>query len=162
MHHRQKENDVSDFTQTKLAGTQVLVEGTDNRGFWGQQVLDSTQWEGIKARDVHSEALAKVDEAIATLIAPVTAAIEAATEATKPAELDPLFYVVESEETEHVAGSPRLLSKLNPDSVILRALEEGLGDRLIWVNDKLTVTAQPVPVADKTPLVPGDAVSPEA
>ena len=139
------------FTTIALTGNKVLVEGTDVRGLSDSQVVDSTQWDRVKSHSTYKVALAAVDDAIATLIAPITAAVEAANEAAKPATLDPLLYFVEQDEIEHVAGQQKMLTKLNADSVILRAIEEGQGDRLLWVQHQLVLSAAPV-----TPVVPGD------
>lgn len=135
---------MSRFTTTELAGGQVLIEGTDVRGTAGQQVVHGTQWATVKAAGNQDAALKLVDDAIAALVAPITAAIVQAKSLTAAPVLDPLFYVVDQEEVEHVFGAPRLLTKLSPDSVLLRVIEGGHDDRLIWINGNLTVTAAPV------------------
>lgn len=140
----------ANFRTTELADNTVLVEGTDVRGTEGQQVINPYAWVELKLRNEEKEAVASVDDAIKSLVAPITAAIEAANRRLTRPELDPLSYVTLSEGTEAVAGAPRELVKLDSDSVILRALEEGQGDRLIWVSGKLTLTkpstSAPAPV----------------
>lgn len=143
------------FTLTKLAGSGTLVEGTDTRGNYGQALLDSSQWDEIKRHDLHQEAVASIDDAIAALVAPITEAIESARSKVAAPELDPLLYVVEQEGEDHVPGAPRIVSKLNPDSVVLRAIEEGADDRLLWLNDRLVLAAEPVRPAT-TPAEAGE------
>lgn len=135
------------FKLTELAGTAVLVEGKDVRGTEGTEILDNSQWEDYKRRNDFDDALALVDEAIAALVAPITDAVKAANKKLAVPALDPLFYVVDNEETEHVSGQPRQITKLNRDSILLRAIEQGQEDRLIWVNDELVVTKAPVVTA---------------
>lgn len=146
---------MSRFTTTPLAGGQVLIEGTDVRGKQDQEVVDGRQWAEVKARGNQAEALALVDAAIEALVAPITEAVEQANAMLAAPKLDPLFYVVEQEEVEHTHGRPELLTKLSRDSVILRAIEEGHEDRLIWIKGSLTVTAESV-VATPAPVPPAD------
>lgn len=129
------------FTTTALTGNQVLVEGTDIRNHDGQQVVDATQWNNIKSHDTFQTALDAVDDAIAALIAPITEAAKAANKALEAPAMDPLLYVTETEEVEGVEAQRGITTKLNEDSVILRAIEEGFGDRLIWINGSLVLTA---------------------
>ena len=132
------------FTTIALTGNKVLVEGTDVRGLSDSQVVDSTQWDRVKSNASYKTALSAIDDAIATLVAPITAAVDAANAIAKPATLDPLLYVVEQDAVEHVAGQQQMLTKLNSDSVILRAIEEGKADRLLWVQHQLVLSAAPV------------------
>lgn len=134
------------FQLTPLAGNAVLVEGTDVRGNTGSEVLDSTIWENAKRDAQYVSAIAGVDAAIAEVLAPIQAAADKANELNKPISLDPLFYVVQREGVEHVEGSPSVTLKLDRDGVILRAIEEGHENRLLWVNGELVVTAAPVQV----------------
>jgi hypothetical protein len=142
------------LTKTPLTGDQVLIDGTDVRNQFGSMIVDSSQWEGIKRHAQFHEALELVDAAIETLVAPIQAAMDAANEIGKAPELDPLLYYVEREGVEGTESVRPIVSKLNPDSVILRALEEGLHNRLIWVNDRLVLTAAPVSYVSAPPAPP--------
>lgn len=136
---------MSTFTQTALTGNEILIEGVDRRGHAGEQVVFSTQWEDIKRHASYHTALTLVDDAIAALVAPIQAAVDEVNAVMAVPELDPLLYYVEHDEVEGVESTPAIISKLSTDSIILRALEEGLEDRLIWVQGKLVLTANPVP-----------------
>lgn len=131
------------FTTTALANGSVLVEGTDVRGVTGQQVLVPTKWVELKRKNEVSTAVAGIDAAIEALVAPITAAVEAANAVIKAPSLDPLAYVVEGKDVEHQHGSKATLVKLDADSIIVRAIEEGASDRLIWVNGSLALTSAP-------------------
>lgn len=130
------------FTTTELADGQIIVEGTDVRGNEGQMVVNGSQWFALKRRTAHSEAVTRIDDAIAELVAPIQAAVDAANETLRLPELDPLLYIVEQEEKEGVPFQQKITTKLNHDSVILRAIETGQDNRLIWVNGVLVLTAQ--------------------
>ena len=142
------------FTLTPLAGTQTLVEGTDVRGNFGQMVVDNSQWESIKRRTEHVSAVAEVDAAIEAFLAPIQEAVDKANAKLAAPKLDAMLYVVEREGTEHVAGQSEIVTRLSTDSVILRAIEEGKTDRLIWLNDQLVLTAEAVAPAPEVE-VPG-------
>jgi hypothetical protein len=147
---------------TKLAGSQVLVEGRDPRGVEGQEILDSTEWDSWKAHNKKKNVVAEVDAEIEAFLAPLTAAFDKleAAASDKP-ELDPLFYVTEGEDVEAVAGESKTITRISRDSAILRAIESGQQNRLVWVKDRLVITAEPVqytapapvatPVPDETP-----------
>jgi len=140
------------FKTIALAGNKVLVRGTDVTGSEGQEVLDSTQWLELNQKDVHGAAHAKFNEAVEAFFAPITDAIDELEAAHRIENaVDPLFYVVKGEAVEAVAGEAQEIIELNRDSVILRAIEEGQSDRLVWVNNHLEVTAAPVASASAAP-----------
>lgn len=130
------------FTRTNLVGDDVLVEGTDVRNVDGSMVVNAKQWLHIKRHNSFQAALTSVDDAIEALLAPVQAAIDDAQASLKRPEMDSLLYVVEQEEVVGTEPQHRVITKLSPDSVILRVLEDGQDDRLIWVNDRLVLTAE--------------------
>ncbi len=150
---------MSRFTITPLAGSGVLVEGEDVRGYMDQEVLNPTVWEGLKLREKHADAVAKVDAAIEALVAPIMEAAAEANAVLSAASLDPLLYVVEQEQVENVPGQPQILRKLDRDSIVLRAIEEGAEDRLLWINGHLQLTAQPVTPAVPEVTEPGESPS---
>lgn len=131
------------FTTTELANDRVLVEGTDVRGREGQQVLDASTWFERKRRTEVSAAHDAFDAKVAEFFAPIEEAA-AQLEAAHRIEIDPLLYVVEQEEVEGRAPQAERLVQLDNASAILRAIETGNTDRLIWVNGELTITAKPV------------------
>jgi len=132
------------FTTTDLTGDRVLVTGVDIRGVTGEVVVDATQWRQIKRHQTKKEAAREVETAIETLLAPIQAAIDSAKSKLELPKIDPLLYYVEQEGSEGVRPTPERTIKLTHDSVILRAIEEGHENRLVWVNNTLELTAAPV------------------
>lgn len=137
---------MTQFTTTKLAGGQVLIEGTDRRGATGEQVVDGREWAEINGTDVHSEAHAAFEAAVEEFFKPLTDAAEALEEAHK-VQPDDLFFVVKGEDVDAVQAEAKEIIALSNDSVILRAIEVA-PERLIWVDKKLVVTE---PVATEAP-----------
>jgi len=127
------------FDTTRLVGSRVMVVGTDTFGTKGQTVLDSTQWDEVKGNTAYDQALEAFDAAVADFFAPIIEAADAATAATISKPQDPSSYVVLSEAVEGVAGKPAQLVHLNNDSIVLRLIESGDEDRLVWVDGGLEV-----------------------
>lgn len=149
------------FNITELANDNVLVEGTDVRGNDGQQVLQASQWFERKRRQEVAQAHDEFDASVEAFFAPIAEAAAALEEAHK-LQIDPLLYVVEQEAVEGRAPQAERLVQLDTASVILRAIEGGHTDRLIWVNGELTVTAKPVsaPAAPVVPAPPAEDTDP--
>lgn len=130
------------FNVIALAGCDFLVEGTDFRGRTGETVIAAPAWVDYKATTEVDTAKAEFDAAIREFYAPVLDATSALREAREQEEYgDPLSVILLDEGTPASAGSPRRELHLDPGSKILRAIEEGLTDRLIWVGDELALTA---------------------
>lgn len=127
---------------TRLAGSRALVQGTDFTGTIGKQVISSAEWDEYKASNKFDDLTASFNEKIAAFFAPITDAIDEMNELSEQEALgDPAFYVQRQEAVEATAGQPEILQQLSYDSVVLRLIEEGKTDRLIWVNDKLEILA---------------------
>lgn len=145
------------FTTTALANSRVLVEGTDVRGTSGQQVVRSDQWDAINHRTAHDKAVRDFDQEVEKFFAPLTEAMDQLAQVHKTST-DPLLYIVESEGSPGIEASEERLVHLDRDTVILRAIETGHSDRLIWVNEMLELTAAPsvdsAPTADEGPEDP--------
>lgn len=130
------------FTTKKLVGHRTLVQGTDGAGVSGQQVLDSRQWDELNGHGEFDKAAKAFDAAVDEFFAPITKAAEAAEAAAQKPGDDPATYVVVNEGVAATAGEQRVVALLSHDSTVLRLLEEGKHDRLVWVNDSLEVTAE--------------------
>lgn len=126
------------FTTTRLTGHRVLVEGTDIRGNEGTTVLDSQQWDDLAAHSQYHQDVDAFDAAVEEFFAPLTTAAEALEAKRQQAE-DPLTYVVMSEGVDGQEARAEVRVRLSNDSILLRLLEAGDTDRLIWVNDTLEV-----------------------
>lgn len=134
------------FTITELTGHKYLVDGTDVRGFGGQQIIDSTEHDLLIERDRLNKAHDVFDSKVEDFFAELTEAVDELNKAHTQVEIDPLLYIVEQEGTEGVEAQQQVVRQLNPDTVILRAIIGGHQDRLIWVNNELVLTKTPVVV----------------
>lgn len=126
------------FKQMKLTGERVLVSGTDTVGTENSTVLDASQWYEIQALQAHNEAHSEFDSAVEDFFAPLTEAIDKL-ESAGVKQVDPISYVTIHEGSEGTPGTDAVTLKLTADSIVLRLLEQGDTDRLIWVGDKLEV-----------------------
>lgn len=129
------------FDTLELSNEQYLVSGTDIRGNWGEQVIDGSQWNEIKRASGTDEAKAAMEEAIEKFFEPLSKALDEYSEAKAP-KVDDLAVVVLSEGSPGVDPSVRQVVHLWPDSQVLRAIDEGKTDRLIWVDGRLVITAK--------------------
>ena len=124
------------FNTTKLAGHRVLVDDGVTGG--SKTVLDSTEWDHIKLSQKANSAESDFDAAVTAFFAPLTDAAQAFGKAAAP-KLDPRFYMVEGENVEGVEAQSVRLNMLNRDSVILRIIEAGNTDQLVWVGDTIEI-----------------------
>jgi hypothetical protein len=126
------------FNTKKLTGSRVVVEGTDLAGNSGTTVVSSAQWDEINQRGEFSQAQQAFDDAVEEFFAPLTEAAEKlANSVSRPT--DSISYVVQQEEIVGQAAQPQVLVRLSHDSIVLRLIESGNTDRLVWVGDKLEV-----------------------
>jgi hypothetical protein len=128
------------FKTNILVGERVLVSGTDVTGESGKTIVDATQWNELALRKDVSKATADFDAAVEAFYAPLTDAADAAEQAFKGNKPDDASaYVVIQEEVPATPGQVGHTVRLTRDSVILRLIEEGNTDRLVWVDDQLEV-----------------------
>ena len=140
---------MSNFTTTALANENFLVEGTDVRGKYGECIIDGGEWLAIKRALGTDTAKAELDAAIEEVFKPFVEAADAFATAKAPV-VDALSVVVLDEGTTGEPAREREVVVLGQSSQILRAIEEGATDRLLWVDGSLVITAAPaeVPVPD--------------
>lgn len=138
------------FTTTPLASNLVLVEGTDARGNEGQTTVDATEWNFLADRARIEQAHSAFDDKVEAFFADLTSAADELEQAHR-VELDPLLFIVEQEASEGSAPSVQHTRALQPGTVILRAIEQGHSNRLLWVKDELVLTAKPI---EQTPAAP--------
>lgn len=129
---------MAQFTLQNLTNDRVLVKGTDASGTTGTTVLFATEWRSIKAHKDYQSATADFEAKVEEFFAPLTEAAEKLNAAHAP-KVDPITYVVLEEGVEATAGAERTVLKLGRDSVVLRLIEAGDFDRLVWVDDSLEV-----------------------
>lgn len=123
------------FNVQTMLGQQAVVSGTDINGNAGTTTVSTAQWEELNGRSGFSKAEAEFDKAVEDFFAPLTQAAEKATAALAGKTQDPVEFVVLNEATEGVKAKPATIVALSKDSIILRLIEEGNTDRLVWVND---------------------------
>ena len=122
------------FTIQTMLGNTALVSGTDLAGNTGKQLVSTTQWEDLQARKDFSSATEDYDKAVEKFFAPLVEAGEKVKEAVTRKQ-DAAEYVVISEGVESVSGQPAQIVQLSKDSMILRFIEEGNTDRLVWIDE---------------------------
>lgn len=130
---------MSSFTTVALTGDRVLVKGTDRFGTAGQTVLEGFAWSQVKRHKAFKSAEATFDSAVEDFFAPLMAAADQLEESLAVKQPDPDTYVVLDEGVEASPGKDREVIHLDPDSVVLRLIEAGQTDRLVWVMDRLEV-----------------------
>ena len=124
------------FTVQHMVGNEALVTGTDIAGNSGRTTVNTTQWLELQARTNFSAAAEDFDREVEAFFKPLTKAAKKLQKKVAAAEQqDPIAYVVLKEGTEAVAPEPAQIVELSRDSIILRLIEEGQTDRLVWVDD---------------------------
>ena len=131
------------FKTTRLANHRVLVKGTDQFGTTNQTVLDSTQWDGIQAKVNQTTAEDQFNAAVEEFYAPLLEKIDAIVAAEEKSIVDDAYVLTVGETVDAVEAVEPTVYRLSQDSAILRLIEEGRSDRLVWVNDTLEIIAEP-------------------
>lgn len=123
------------FHVQNMIGGQALVSGTDKLGNEGKTVVSTTQWDELNARSNFSKATEDFNAAVEEFFAPLTEAAKKAERELNRQKQDPAEYVVLTEGTEGAEAKPAEIIQLTRDSIILRLIEEGDTDRLMWVDE---------------------------
>jgi len=150
------------FTITRLIGSRALVRGTDVTGNEGETVLSTEQWDELNQHKEFDAASSDFEKAVEEFFAPLTKAAEAmGKKLERPT--DELDYIVISEGTDAVAGTPAHVVQLNADSKVLRLIEAGNDQRLIWVMDHLEIldVDTTAPVAAVADVLGGEVIDTE-
>lgn len=137
------------FKTQALTGNRVIVSGTDVNGVQNQTVVDGAEWASIKAERNFGDAEAAFGASVEEFFAPLLEAAEAMGKALE-VPTDELEYLVISEGVEATPGTEAHVVRLSRDSQILRLIEEGDSDRLVWVGDDLEILAAE-PVIEESP-----------
>ena len=132
------------FNVTELAGHRALVTGDANQ----QCILDTTERDELRLIMQNREIDEMFDENIEGFFAPLTRAAELhdrrhelLAQQFNQAD-DPAFSLVLKEAVEGVEGVEEERVILSHDSVVLRLIDSGRTDRLVWVgNDRIEVVA---------------------
>ena len=132
------------FNVTELAGHRALVTGDANQ----QCILDTTERDELRLLIENREVDQMFDEDIEDFFAPLTRAAELhdrhhelLAQQFNQAD-DPAFSLVLKEAVEGVEGVEEERVVLSHDSVVLRLIDSGQTDRLVWVgNDHIEIVA---------------------
>lgn len=127
------------FSTTKLLNGRVLVRGTDRFDVTGETVLSSEQWDEVNAHKQYDLAADAYDRAVEEFFAPIMEAGEQLEKAVSRKPQDSVGYVVLREPVEGVQPEPGHIVKLNKASIVLRLIEQGSYDRLVWVGTELEI-----------------------
>ena len=134
------------FSITHLANDRALVTGNDGADT-KKAVLDASEYNYLVRRAEVEAAQGKFDAAVEAFHAPLTSAAEEL-EKARAEVLDPIAYFVEREAIEGAEAKPALVRHLSKDTVILKLIEAGRSDRLVWVGDTIEVTKYVAPVVE--------------
>ena len=127
------------FYLTMLAGNQALIMGDKSKQ---RCMLDATQWIQIKQHQARIEAEEVFDATVEEFYKPLTeAAGEYESRLGQIMKADPAFEYVLQPGAEGTEKTSREVYYLDNASAILRMIESGNTDRLIWVNDQILITA---------------------
>lgn len=151
---------MSQFSITRLAGGRAVVKGQDFNGVENSIVVSTAQWDEVTGHDQYSKARDAFDRAVESFFAPLEKAADALEQAMARPE-DPAGYVVLQEGQEAQPAVREHLVRLSHDSIVLRLVEQGDYDRLMWVKDNLEVI-EAVPSAGAGVSVSDDGTSADA
>lgn len=135
---------MSTFAIQKLASERALVTGHDEYGKPRRTILSTLEYSEVKAEHAKQIAVEDFDAAIEEFYAPIIEAAEAIKRSVDQVE-DPDFFVETQAESEGTPAQPRVVRRLQRDTVILRLIESGNTDRLIWVDDTIEILAYEAP-----------------
>lgn len=130
---------MASFTKLNLSNNRVVVKGTDNEGNYGETVVSNAEWTEVQRRNEHSVAHVDFDAAVEEFFKPLTEAAEALELTFNDQSRDPLGFVTLQEGVAPTQGQDEVVIRLSKDSTILRCLDEGHDDRLVWVNSELEI-----------------------
>lgn len=126
------------FSIKRLTGHRAVVSGKDSAGTEGTCVVDTYQWDSINAHDKQHVADELFGAVVEKFFSPITAAAEKLSQAVADVA-DEDEFVVLHEAVEAQPGRPADVVRLTRDSMILRFVESGNTDRLVWVGDELEI-----------------------
>lgn len=125
------------FTVTYLAGDRALVQEDTH-----QIILDAEEYLAMKLRQEKTGLIAQYDQSVADFFKPLTdMADKIKSVEEQENRIDPDFHFVLAEGTEGEEPVRREVYRLEKDTVILRLIEEGRTERLIWIGDQLEILA---------------------
>ena len=122
------------FTLKYLTDNRVYVYGTNDAGMQHETILDGTVLREIHKHYLEHKAGDAYDRTVEQFFAPLTDAAGMLQMVQQPLKEDPAFVYVVEEGVEPIKGVEPEAYKLDHDGAVLRLLEAGNVDRLIWVT----------------------------
>lgn len=129
---------MSTFNKQQLANERALITGKDDAGENHKVIVSTLDYNQRNQRNKVELAQEAFDSAVEEFYAPILEAAEAANQSVVPTR-DPAFFDVISEGSEGVPAQREHVERLPQDTVVLRLIEAGRTDRLIWVGDTIEV-----------------------
>ena len=126
------------FTTTRLSGQRVLVTGATQEQ---HTILSAAEWDSVKVNTQIKALEEGFDTEVEKFFAPIVEAsekMEQAFAATLP-KVDPDRVIVLKEATEGTPETPAEVLVLSDHSLILKLIDEGKTDRLIWVGSSIEI-----------------------
>lgn len=124
------------FKATALMGDRYHVSGTDSLGTAGSTVVDGSQWNQVVGWAKSKQAQLSFDTVVDEFFAPLLTAVK---EMEQEHTADSISTMVLEEGTEGSTGVPAKVVTLSKDSIVLRLIEDGETNRLLWINDCLEI-----------------------
>ena len=125
------------FTITYLADDRALVQEDTH-----QIILDAEEYLAMKLHQEKTGLIAQYDQSVADFFKPLTDMADKIKGVEEQENrIDPDFHVVLAEGTEGEEPIRREVYRLEKSTVILRLIEEGRTERLIWIGDDLEILA---------------------
>ena len=128
------------FELTELVHDRIRVKGTDKFGATGEEVLYVRQLNEINELVEHEMVHDAFDAKVTEFFAPLTEAAAALKADHKP-KVDPTAVIVLDEGQAGVEARDEVIVHLDRDSHIVRLIQTGNDDRLIWVDGRLEILA---------------------
>ena len=122
------------FSLKYLTDNRVYVHGTNDAGMQHETILDGTVLREIQQHYLVHKAGNAYDRTVEQFFAPLTDAAGMLQMVQQPLKEDPAFVYVVEEGVEPIKGVEPEAYKLDHDGAVLRLLEAGDIDRLIWVT----------------------------
>ena len=122
------------FSLKYLTDNRVYVHGTNDAGMQHETILDGTVLREIHKHYLENKAGKAYDRTVEQFFAPLTDAAGMLQMVQQPLKEDPAFVYVVEEGVEPIKGVEPEAYKLDHDGAVLRLLEAGDIDRLIWVS----------------------------
>lgn len=123
-------------------GNVAMISGTDVDGNTGTMVLDTTQWDEVRALLQSKQDVKDFNDAVLEWAAPVIAVADEI-KARKEGAGNPVPKIVIEEAVEGVQGRPEFSIEPDLHTTIITLVEEDRTDLLRWINSEQLLVLRP-------------------